>query len=99
MQMSKDCEHCGKSFEVQRSSAQFCSSTCRVAAHRHKAHVEQRLNSLTASVQHNLDIVKGVRVVPAWERRDTRSALLALTKKLLKELEVYDRNLKRITTD
>jgi hypothetical protein len=30
------CAHCGKRFRPQRSSARYCSTRCRVAAHRHK---------------------------------------------------------------
>ena len=32
-----DCEHCGDSFEAQRSTARFCSTRCRVANHRANA--------------------------------------------------------------
>ena len=33
---TKPCAHCGKSFKPQRSTATFCSTKCRVAAHRTK---------------------------------------------------------------
>ena len=29
------CAHCGEHFQPQRSTARFCSTRCRVAAHRH----------------------------------------------------------------
>jgi endogenous inhibitor of DNA gyrase (YacG/DUF329 family) len=30
--MTRTCEHCGTSFVAQRSTARFCSSTCRTTA-------------------------------------------------------------------
>ena len=35
--MMKACETCGEMFFVERSTARFCSTKCRVAAHRSKA--------------------------------------------------------------
>ena len=32
--MTTVCDHCGASFERKRSTARFCSTACRVAAHR-----------------------------------------------------------------
>ena len=32
--MIKACEECGKLFEAKRSTARFCSSNCRLKAHR-----------------------------------------------------------------
>jgi hypothetical protein len=32
-----DCAHCGERFAPKRSTARFCSTACRVAAHRAKA--------------------------------------------------------------
>lgn len=34
LERSVVCDHCGATFTPQRSTARFCSSTCRVAAHR-----------------------------------------------------------------
>ena len=32
--LTVDCEHCGEPFVQKRSDSRFCSSRCRVAAHR-----------------------------------------------------------------
>ena len=32
----KTCEQCGRVFEAKRSTARFCSSSCRIKAHRAK---------------------------------------------------------------
>jgi hypothetical protein len=34
---TKECNHCGSVFQPKRSTAQFCSTKCRVAAHRKAA--------------------------------------------------------------
>lgn len=34
---TKNCAHCGSEFQPKRSTAQFCSTKCRVAAHRKAA--------------------------------------------------------------
>jgi phage host-nuclease inhibitor protein Gam len=38
-----ECDHCGKVFDSARSTAQYCSSKCRVAAHREIEKYKQRL--------------------------------------------------------
>lgn len=34
--MQRTCQHCGKPFEAQRSTAKFCGSTCRARKHQGK---------------------------------------------------------------
>ncbi len=40
---SIDCSHCSESFTPKRSDSRFCSTKCRVAAHRLKAQIDGEL--------------------------------------------------------
>lgn len=49
--MMLTCNACGREFEAQRSDAKYCSTNCRVAAHR-KAHApEQRRRPLPPQIR------------------------------------------------
>lgn len=39
---SKDCEHCGNNFTAERSSAKYCSDSCKTLANRNRRLAEER---------------------------------------------------------
>ena len=39
--MEINCQHCGKAFTAQRSTARYCSDSCRVQAHRVRKEAER----------------------------------------------------------
>lgn len=45
--LTKACETCGEMFSVKRSTARFCSTKCRVAAHRSKASAPRQARSMS----------------------------------------------------
>lgn len=70
--------NCRKEFEAKRASARFCSVACRVAAHRVKAHVEDKRDGpqwtghVPKMSDEHLEIVKlAARIVSSYDGRVT----------------------------
>ena len=81
--MTLTCNTCGREFEAQRSDAKYCSTNCRVAAHR-KAHApEHRRRPLPPQIRYAaFDLEKAV----------TRLERLAEDDRFEKSVTVHDVN-------
>lgn len=81
--MTLTCNTCGREFEAQRSDAKYCSTNCRVAAHR-KAHApEHRRRPLPPQIRYAaFDLEKAV----------TRLERLAEDDRFKKAVNIHDVN-------
>lgn len=75
--MTLTCNACGGRFAAERASARFCSSSCRVAAHRGRPALERRRRSpitvgvghLTAAITSSVDRLEALTADPRFTRR------------------------------